>query len=107
MRFGNLIAMTSIAVASALAVPAQAAPANADAGRRLVMQSCISCHAAETSKAATDGAPPLSFVAKDNKQNPAWIRGWLMDPHPPMPGIMLSRQQIEDIIAYLDTLPAQ
>jgi mono/diheme cytochrome c family protein len=28
-----------------------------------------------------------------------------MDPHPPMPGIMLSRQQINDIIAYLNSLP--
>jgi len=100
----------SLFLAGALAnfaVPALAAPAgNADAGRDLVMRSCISCHAPEASKAATDGAPPLSFVAKDNKKNPAWIRGWLMDPHPPMPGIMLSRKQIDDIIAYLNTLPA-
>jgi mono/diheme cytochrome c family protein len=29
-----------------------------------------------------------------------------MDPHPPMPGIMLSRKQIDDVIAYLSTLPA-
>lgn len=80
---------------------------NVEAGRRLVMQSCSSCHATGSTATATDGAPPLSFVAKDNKQRPAWIRGWLMDPHPPMPGIMLSRQQIEDIIVYLNTLPVQ
>jgi hypothetical protein len=30
-----------------------------------------------------------------------------MDPHPPMPGIMLSRQQINDIIDYLDSLHMQ
>ena len=77
---------------------------NADTGRQLAMRSCISCHAAAGSTTASDGAPPLSFVARDNKQNPAWIRGWLMDPHPPMPGIMLSRQQIEDIVAYLSAL---
>ena len=77
---------------------------NADAGRRLAMRSCTSCHAAAGTTTATDGAPPLSFVARDNKQNPAWIRGWLMDPHPPMPGIMLSRQQIDDVIAYLNVL---
>ena len=95
----------AIAVAIS-AVPALAAPAgDAEAGRDLVMHSCISCHAPEGTKAATDGAPPLSFVAKDNKKNPAWIRGWLMDPHPPMPGIMLSRKQIDDIIAFLNTLP--
>jgi mono/diheme cytochrome c family protein len=44
-------------------------------------------------------------MARDLKYRPSFIRGWLMDPHPPMPGIMLSRQQINDIIAYLQTLP--
>ena len=46
-------------------------------------------------------------IARDNKERPAWIHGWLMDPHPPMPEIMLSRQQISNILAYLDSLPAQ
>jgi cytochrome c len=106
----HVMKLLTLFVATALAVNAvpafAAAPAgNADAGRDLVMRSCISCHASEATKAATDGAPPLSFVAKDNRKNPAWIRGWLMDPHPPMPGIMLSRKQIDDIIAYLNTLP--
>lgn len=77
---------------------------NADAGRQLVERSCTTCHGATGTAKATDGAPPLSFVAQDNKQNPAWIRGWLMDPHPPMPRIMLSRQQIDNIIAYLNAL---
>jgi cytochrome c len=93
-------------VLATFALPAAAATGNADAGRQLVLRSCTSCHATNTTTAATDGAPPLSFVARDNKQNPAWIRGWLMDPHPPMPGIMLSRQQIDDIVAYLNSLPA-
>jgi cytochrome c len=103
MKLFALVAATALAVA---ATPTLAAPAgNAEAGRDLVTRSCITCHAAEATKAATDGAPPLSFIAKDNKKNPAWIRGWLMDPHPPMPGIMLSRKQIDDVIAYLNSLP--
>ena len=92
-------------VLASFALPAAAATGSADAGRQLVLRSCTSCHATNTTTAATDGAPPLSFVARDNKQRPAWVRGWLMDPHPPMPGIMLSRQQIDDIVAYLNSLP--
>ena len=93
----------------ASAIPAMAAdPAgNADAGRQLVTRSCTSCHAMNASATAADSAPPLSYIAKDNKLRPAWIRGWLMDPHPPMPGIMLSRQQVNDIIAYLNSLGAE
>jgi mono/diheme cytochrome c family protein len=85
--------------------PAALAAANADAGRQLVERSCSSCHATNAARTATDGAPSLSFIAKDNKARPAWIRGWLMEPHPPMPSISLSRQQIDDVIAYLGTLP--
>src|SRR5215467_8806654 len=96
----------SLALVALSALPAYAA-GSADAGRQLVMRSCISCHAPEATTTATDGAPPLSFISKDNKQRPAFIRGWLMDPHPPMPGIMLSRQQVEDIIAYLNTLATE
>jgi mono/diheme cytochrome c family protein len=86
------------------ALPVLAA-ADAQAGRELVLRSCSSCHALSGTKRATDSAPPLSFLAKDNKVRPAWIRGWLMDPHPPMPNIMLNRAQIDNIIAYLNTLP--
>ena len=84
---------------------AYAASGNAEAGRQLVMRSCSSCHATESAKTATDNAPPFAAVAKTNRERPAWIRGWLMEPHPPMPNISLSRQQIDDIVAYLGTLP--
>jgi cytochrome c2 len=76
------------------------------AGRNLVERSCTVCHTTENARTARDTAPPLSVLAKDNKNNPGWLRGWLMDPHPPAPRISLSRQQIEDVIAYLDSLPA-
>ena len=101
MRIAALIALalcigyTSVAEAAG----------NAEAGRQMVLRSCSSCHATESSAIATDGAPPFSAVAKTNKERPAWIRGWLMSPHPPMPNISLSRQQIDDIIAYLSSLP--
>jgi mono/diheme cytochrome c family protein len=102
MRTATLIALTFCVGHATLA---HAASGNAEAGRQLVMRSCSSCHATESAKTATDNAPPFSAVAKSNKERPAWIRGWLMEPHPPMPNISLSRQQIDDIIAYLGTLP--
>lgn len=86
--------------------PAALPPGNAEAGKQLVLNSCTACHAPMEPAHATDGAPPLSFLAHDNKADPRWVRAWLMDPHPPMPGIMLSRQQVADVMAYLSTLPA-
>ena len=82
------------------------AAGNPEAGRELVVNSCTGCHAASGTADATDAAPPLSFIARDTKRDPVWIHAWLMDPHPPAPNIMLSRQQVEDVIAYLKTLPS-
>ncbi len=82
-------------------------PGNPESGRQLVLSSCTSCHAPMGATSASDQAPPLSFLAHDNKADPRWVRAWLMDPHPPMPGIMLSRQQVADVTAYLATLPGE
>ena len=95
---------------SALAGPAFAAalpPGNPESGQRLVLSSCTSCHAPSAANNASDQAPTLSFLAHDNKTDPRWVRAWLMDPHPPMPAIMLSRQQVADVMAYLATLPSE
>jgi cytochrome c len=101
----RLCAFVLLAVFAASIPPAFSAAGNADAGRQLVMRSCSSCHATDATTTVRDGAPPFTLVAKTNKERPAWIRGWLMAPHPPMPNIPLSRQQIDDIIAYLQSLP--
>jgi mono/diheme cytochrome c family protein len=101
------LAMMSMLLFATPATSATTSAGNANAGRDLVLRSCTTCHAVSGTIAASDGAPPLSYIARDNKERPAWIRGWLMDPHAPMPEIMLSRQQINDIIAYLDSLPVR
>ena len=75
------------------------------AGQELVMNSCTTCHASSASSAASDAAPSLSYIARDQKHNPDWIHAWLLQPHRAMSGIMLSRQQIDDVMAYLGTLP--
>lgn len=101
------LAVIGMVFFTAQAAYAAANAGDAHAGRELVLKSCTSCHAVTDTAQASDGAPPLSYIARDNKERPAWIHGWLMDPHPPMPEIMLSRQQISDIIAYLNSLPVQ
>jgi mono/diheme cytochrome c family protein len=100
----RLMAVLTVALCAVCPLGSYAQIGNSEAGRQLVLRSCSSCHALESSTTATDAAPPFSDVAKANKERPEWIRFWLMDPHPPMPRIALSRQQIENIIAYLDTI---
>ncbi len=92
-------------LAGFLASSAPSLAADANAGRDLVLRSCTSCHSTETARTASDQAPPLSSLARTNKERPAWVRGWLMNPHPPMPNITLSRAQIDNIVAFLSSLP--
>jgi len=84
------------------------APAHAagdmDAGRELVETSCSACHMVRSAGSGSDVAPSFASIAKAKKGDLSWTRAWLMDPHPPMKGINLTRQQIDDVVAYLRSL---
>jgi mono/diheme cytochrome c family protein len=72
---------------------------DAQRGKEFVERSCTTCHAMGVS--GTDGAPALALLKKNPKKTDAYIRGFLVRPHKPMPPMALSSQEIEDIIAYL------
>jgi mono/diheme cytochrome c family protein len=74
------------------------------AGKRLSQQWCAACHQVEPNGLAKDTAPPFASLGVEKGRDPGWIRAWLINPHPPMRGINLSRQQIDDIVAYLQSL---
>ena len=81
-----------------------AAQGSAEAGKRLAQQWCASCHQVEPGMPAKDVAPPFASLGVQKGKDPGWIRAWLINPHPPMQGINLSTQQIDDIVAYLQSL---
>ena len=92
--------LSSLAVAAA---PALAA-GDAAAGHALAQRWCASCHIVDRAGQGRDTAPPFPAIAKRNPEDRGWLRAWLTAPHPPMPNFNLSRQQIDDVIAYLDSL---
>ncbi|MHA1113620.1 MAG: c-type cytochrome [Alphaproteobacteria bacterium] len=95
-----------LALAGILSLAAPAAPARADAadGARLARQWCVACHLVEPGGGGVDTAPPFATMANDPAYTRDRLRRWLMDPHPPMENIHLSRRQIDDIQAYIDSL---
>jgi mono/diheme cytochrome c family protein len=95
----------STVVMALLAMSSSAsAEGSAEAGKRLAQQWCASCHQVEPSAPAKDTAPPFASLGVEKSKDPGWIRAWLANPHPPMQGINLSRQQIDDVVAYLQSL---
>jgi hypothetical protein len=53
--------------------------------------------------AAMDSAPTFPGMANDPAMTDARLRGFLARPHSRMPPIVISRGEIEDLIAYLRT----
>jgi mono/diheme cytochrome c family protein len=104
-RRAVLLAAALLALGGAT-VPPQAARAaevgDAQIGRQLADRWCVTCHG--TTSRGSDAAPSLSRLMRGRSTDEARLRNWLQAPHPPMRGIELSRQQTEDIIAWLRQL---
>lgn len=96
-RFGLLL----ICMAALLGAGGATAAERGDAamGETLAERWCLSCHSAQARGA--DTAPPLPQLMRGRANDEARLRGWLAAPHPPMRGIDLTREQTEDIIAWL------
>jgi cytochrome c len=95
--------MAATVVAGLLtALPAEAF--EAETGQALARQWCASCHQVEPDGATSDAAPGFQMIADDPARTPDRLRTWLTDPHPPMPKLPLTRQEIDAILAYLDSL---
>lgn len=76
-------------------------------GRLLSQTWCTGCHVVDLEGHGADAGPALPTLLGDGLRTPEEIRGWLADPHPPMPNFNLSPREIEDIVAYLQSLAAR
>jgi mono/diheme cytochrome c family protein len=100
------LALLLLSTAALLPLTARAA-GDPESGRTVAEGWCASCHALGRPQTATDAAPAFVTIAQHGHADPGRLRAWLTDPHPPMPNPGLSRQQIEDVIAYLQQLGAK
>lgn len=93
-------------LSAGLSVLLAAVPAGAfdvEAGRRMAEVWCSGCHIID-GDGTSDVAPGFRQVANDPSKTPDKLRAWLSNPHPPMPNFNLSRPEIDNIIAYLESL---
>jgi mono/diheme cytochrome c family protein len=87
---------------SSLAVPAVAA--DAAHGATIAKRWCASCHVvAEGQHTAVADAPSFVDVATRHA-NDRELANFLADPHPKMPDMHLSRNEIADIVGYIRSL---
>jgi mono/diheme cytochrome c family protein len=84
------------------AQPAEAA--DTAAGRALAERWCTGCHLVEGMAKGSDAAPTFSAIANRRDRTETEMEAWLTDPHPVMPDLKLSRTQIDDLIAFIESL---
>ena len=97
----RLFPVAAIVIAATLPARAQGDP---ERGRLLTRTWCASCHVVDQEGRGTDAGPALPALLGDGQRTSDELRGWLAAPHPPMPNFDLTRQEIEDIVAYLESL---
>lgn len=74
-------------------------------GRALAVRLCANCHLVDGSgKSAPDGIGMFRGIANRSGQSAERISNTLMLPHMPMPDTQITREEIQDILAYLETL---
>jgi mono/diheme cytochrome c family protein len=91
--------------ASALLDGSVAMAADIAQGEQLARRWCASCHvvAADQRQAVTD-APPFATIAAKPDFSVGRLVFFLLDPHPKMPNMGLSRGEAGDLAAYIGSL---
>lgn len=105
-RQGAAVAMLFWLVAGA-GVSAAFAQASGDAktGREIAERWCAACHmvAPDQPQASAD-VPTFMEIARGAGNDFSVLEGFMIDPHPPMPDMSLTRDEIRDVISYIATL---
>jgi len=79
--------------------------ADASNGERLAQRWCASCHVISSGqKGPVNEAPPFASIAKSADFSPAKLALFLLDPHPKMPNMTLSRNEAADLAAFVARL---
>jgi len=75
-------------------------------GRQLAETWCSSCHIVgpTTARGTSNGAPTFAAVASMSSTTAMSLHAFLMTPHANMPDLHLSRDEIDDVSAYILSL---
>ena len=99
----KICAMLVLAATTVGSMAANAA--DADHGRTLARRWCATCHVvAANQQRPTGEAPPFAVIAKRSDFNTTRLANFLLDPHPKMPNMSLTRTEAADLAAYIATL---
>jgi mono/diheme cytochrome c family protein len=102
-RLSALPALTLLAGGPAWS---QGLPGDPEQGRQIAQSWCRACHEVAPGERAPSGtkAPPFQVVADGTAVTEAALRAFFQTPHATMPNVQPTRQETDDLIAYLLSL---
>jgi mono/diheme cytochrome c family protein len=87
---------------------AQIAAPDAQHGLELAERLCAVCHAVRPgSTSGRPDVPSFAVIATLPNLTPERLVGAIILPHPPMPGLPLTTEEIRDVVAYITSLRSQ
>jgi mono/diheme cytochrome c family protein len=100
------VAKSILSSAAALCLFTVAAhSADPEHGRDLAKRWCASCHVVSPDQqSASADAPPFTTIARSPNFDPKRLAYFLLEPHPKMPPMALSRSAADDLAAYIQSL---
>ena len=96
----TIAVLLSLSCFAALVLPAHAA--DPFEGEKIAKRWCASCHVvSRDQKRGNTQAPPFSEIARKPGLSAASIALFLLRPHPPMADMNLTRNEANDLAAYI------
>jgi cytochrome c len=114
-RVGRSATMPSIWIRTAIicgmaalqaAAGSAALAGDAKEGRAIAERWCTACHniGSGDKPAASDLIPTFDSIARRPDLNRVQLETWIGNPHPPMPNLSLTRNEIDNLVTYIESL---
>jgi mono/diheme cytochrome c family protein len=98
----KLLALTICAMS--VLIPSAAFAKDPVRGEELARKWCASCHLVAPGQPRTTEAAPFETIARSKDYTPQSPAFFLLDPHPVMPSMALTRAEASDLAAYIMSL---
>ena len=76
----------------------------AENGMQIARRWCASCHVVASNQRTASEAPPFAAIAKSPDFDASKVAFFLLNPHPKMPDMSLTRNEAADLAAYIASL---
>jgi len=101
MRIFTILQVTALLLASTIS----GYGADPEHGLALAKRWCAACHVvSQEQRRASADVPPFATIARSPNFDARHLAYFLLNPHPKMPDLPLSRAAADDIAAYIATL---